>query len=130
MTYRGSAPTSWLQAATTYLGMLPTPILVLFLLTLSAFAAHQGTAWVQGVDRHMERASGEGYVRLGKVETLASTTSQRVENVRGEVQDLRGELREMRRDQLSYYRWMAEQLGDHGKAREMDQRLKSIEGQP
>ena len=126
-------PASWGAAALLYLSMLPKPLLVLATLTLSVFAGQQGVAWVRGVDSSLVKHTSQmdqGNARLGKVEVLASTTAQHVEQVGGEVQDLRGELREMRRDQLTYYRWMAETLGDQGKAREVDKRLKSIEEQP
>lgn len=112
-------PKSWMAYALAYMTELPKPMLAVLALGGLIAVGQQAYAWKGSVDTHV-KGSEVALQRLTAVETQVQT------NVR-DIASFGTELRAIRLDQLSYYRWMAEQVGDRAKAQEFETKLKLLE---
>lgn len=71
-------------------------------------------SWVAKMNRHVDVEAPQGFKRL--------------DSVIEDVGELRTEMREYRKDQLEQYKWQAEQVKDFIRSREIDNRIKVLNG--
>lgn len=98
---------------------VPRPVLYALISLLGAVGLYYEREWRSDLTGRV-RAFDNVSSRMTAVEIRQEIHSAEIEIVREAVND-------MRRDQLSFYRWQAERAGHWEKARELDERLKSLE---
>jgi len=102
---RAGDPTSWQHRA-------PRWVLVTLLALVGGAVVAQEGLW------RLEMTSAPS--RLSSVEARVASIEESQKKTDEQIND-------MRRDQLDFYRWMAERSGDRAKAKQMESRLQELD---
>ena len=103
------------MTTTALLQRLSKPVLVGLLVLAGGGWFYYEVHWRSSVEAHIAK-SQDGYSRLHALES-------EVGSVKGDIGGLKGEVRDMRKDQLEFYRWQAERVGDTVRARALNEKL-------
>lgn len=93
---------------------------------LVAGLVYLGGARVKAAEASAHEAKQQSDEAIRKAASAASTAKQALE----EIRDTRAVVEELRRDQLDFYRWQAQQAGDWGRAKRYEDRLRELPSQP